>query len=146
MTPHLAAGTAAVLVMRMRIPRPPCFRLARQPGTVACVVALAVIPVIACWVAVTTVTGRVVRFSEHLTIAGIHGNGGTVGYPIYPFSGRFLVAYGDRIGFAVAGAWLSLGLAGCWRPEPTWIDRLGRAAGCLWLIATLVLWLRCYSV
>jgi hypothetical protein len=145
-TPHLAAATIAMLVMRMRSPRPPLRRLARQPGTVACMVALSMLLVIAGWVGFTTATGRVFEFSEHIVKAGRHGEEASVGYPLYPFSGRFFVVYGDRIGFAVAGAWFSLWLAGRWQPEPTWIDRLGRAMAWLWLILTLVLWLRCYSV
>jgi hypothetical protein len=56
------------------------------------------------------------------------------------------VAYGDRIGFAVAGAWLALCLVGRWKSEPTWIDRPGRAIGCLWIALTVVIWLRCYAV
>jgi hypothetical protein len=78
-------------------------------------------------------------------MSGIHEKG-SVSYPIYPFSGRLLVAYGDRIGFAVAGAWLSLLLAGRWQSEPSWVDRLGRAIGWLWLVLALVIWLRCYTV
>jgi hypothetical protein len=141
--PHLAAGTIALLVIRLRSPRPPCRRLARQPGTVACMVGLAVLLAIACWLGMTAVTGRVPEFSEHATRAGGHSAGS---FPLFPFSGRSLVAYGDRIGFAVAGAWLSLWLSGRWRAEPTWIDRLGRTVGWLWLLIAAVLWLRCYSI
>jgi hypothetical protein len=57
-------------------------------------------------------------------------------------SGRRLVAYGDRIGFAVAGAWLALWLSGRRRPERMWIDRLGRVLGWLWLGLIVVLWVR----
>ena len=39
--PHAAAMTAALLVMRLRMPRPTLRRLARQPGVAACEVALA---------------------------------------------------------------------------------------------------------
>jgi hypothetical protein len=39
---------------------------------------------------------------------------------------------------AVAGAWLVLALAGWWRPEPGWIDRLGRVLGFLWIVPYLV--------
>jgi hypothetical protein len=39
---------------------------------------------------------------------------------------------------AVAGAWFVLALAGWWRPEPSWLDRLGRAAGFLWTVPYLV--------
>lgn len=40
-------------------------------------------------------------------------------------------------GFVVAGAWLTLLLAGAWRPEPTWVDRAGRALGVSWIFAAL---------
>lgn len=40
-------------------------------------------------------------------------------------------------GFLVAGAWLALLLAGAWRPEPTWVDRAGRALGVYWIFAAL---------
>ena len=40
-----------------------------------------------------------------------------------------------RIGFGVLIAWTTLALAGCWRPEPSWIDRSGRVLGFVWIIA-----------
>ena len=141
--PHIAAVTVAALLMRMRYPRPPYSQLSRQPGTVACAVALVVLLVIACWAGITTATGRVFEFSEHVIAPGPHTSGGFV--PLNPYNARFLVACGDRIGFAVAGAWLSLWLSRRWRPEKTWIDRFGRSLGWLWLIVTSVLWLRCYN-
>ena len=46
---------------------------------------------------------------------------------------------------AVAIAWLSLGIARRWRPEPSWIDRAGRVIGLLWLsILPLRLWAAFY--
>jgi hypothetical protein len=44
-------------------------------------------------------------------------------------------------GFVVAGAWLTLLLAGAWRPEPTWVDRAGRALGVGWIMAALYFFL-----
>jgi len=140
--PYVAVGTAALLGMRLRQPHPPLRRLARQPGAVACMVASAVLLVTVGWVATTMATGHIVEFSQFITPVpfkgGGHGRGGTFYYP----GGRMLVVYGDRVGFAVAGAWLSLLLSGHWRPERTWIDRLGRAMGWLWLGLTAVLWVR----
>ena len=142
-TPHLAVGTIALLAIRMRSPRPPFGRLARQPGTAGCIVALAAILVIICWSGITLATGRGLEFSEHAMKDDVHSRGSV---RISRLCGRILVIYGDRIGFAVAGAWLSLWLSGRWRPEPTWIDRLGRTMAWLWLVLALVLWLRCYSI
>jgi hypothetical protein len=53
-----------------------------------------------------------------------------------------LLSYTPEAGFAVAGAWLALALGGRWRPEPSWIDRLGRAVGWLWIAALMVNWFR----
>jgi hypothetical protein len=40
---------------------------------------------------------------------------------------------------AVFGVWAVLLLDRRWRPEPTWIDRLGRFLGLYWLAAGLIL-------
>jgi hypothetical protein len=131
----------------MRSPRPRFRRIARQPGSIACMVALAVLLVIASWIGVTIPAGRVVKFSQHAIpfASSIHERV-DLGYPAYPFGGRVLVVWGDRVGFAVAGAWLAMIMVGRWQSEPTWIDRLGRAIGCLWIAMAAALWLRCYSV
>ena len=39
---------------------------------------------------------------------------------------------------AVAGAWLALIVAGCWRAERSGIDRLGRVLGACWLVGMLI--------
>jgi hypothetical protein len=142
--PHVVSMTVALVAMRIRQPRPPFRRLARQPGAVACMVASATLLLIACWIISAAATNRVIEFSQSVTRLpgrGGHGTGGALGRP---FSGRTLTVYADRVGFAVAGAWLSLLLAGSWRPEPTWIDRFGRAIAWLWFISTVVLWFRSY--
>jgi hypothetical protein len=145
--PHAATMTVALLALRMRSPRPQFRRIARQPGSVACMVALAMLLVITSWIAVTWSAGKAVVFSRDIVLR--HSNGHTrvdPGFLVFPFSGKVLVVYGDRIGFAVAGAWLALLLVGGWKAEPSWIDRLGRAVGWLWIVLTAVLWLRCYSI
>src|SRR5262245_26512014 len=64
--PHVAAGTMALVGMRMRRPRPPLRRLARQPGAVACMAASAIFLVLVGWAATTRATGRFLssRFAE----------------------------------------------------------------------------------
>ena len=42
----------------------------------------------------------------------------------------------NRIVFTVAGAWLALALSRSWRPEPCWIDRIGRILGICWFVET----------
>lgn len=51
-----------------------------------------------------------------------------------PF-GRMLHGMPRHAGLVVAGAWLTLRMAGAWRPEPTWVDRAGRALGLFWILA-----------
>ena len=46
---------------------------------------------------------------------------------------------------SVAAAWSIMALDGRWRPEPTWLDRSGRAVGIYWILAgvaipTLNIW------
>jgi hypothetical protein len=53
-----------------------------------------------------------------------------------PFFGM-LYGMPRHAGLIVAGAWLALILARAWRPEPTWVDRAGRALGVFWLVAAL---------
>jgi hypothetical protein len=140
--PHVAAMTVALMAIQMQTPRGSVRRLARQPGAAACLVASGVLLVISLWAATTMATGRVVKFYQRVNripAGGGHGVGGGLSY-LEPE--RWLTVYGDRVGFAIAGAWLALLLTGCWRPEPTWVDRLGRSLGWLWLSLTMALWSR----
>jgi hypothetical protein len=43
-------------------------------------------------------------------------------------------------GFGVVVAWITLVLVGRWRPEPTWLDRLGRAVGIVWILMAQLTW------
>jgi hypothetical protein len=146
--PYLVTGTLAALAMRLRGPRPRLLRLLRQPGTVACVVALAALLPVLCRMAGPWTGGRFFQFTEHV----VGPPGGREhpdvfhGHPRYLSSAWGIVFSGNRIGFAVAGAWFALFASGRWRSEASWIDRLGRAMGWAWIVLTVVFWLRCYSV
>jgi hypothetical protein len=145
LTPHVAAATMALVAIRMRRPRPPLRRLLRSPGAVACTVASAAIVLIVCWAVSALALGRGITFSQHIELLPYTGRGhGRGGGTRYPFSGKLLTTYGDHVAFAVAGAWLSLLLAGRWRPERTWIDRAGRALGWIWLGLAVMLWTRSF--
>ena len=76
--PHVATTTVALVVMQLLKPRPAFRRLARQPGAIACMVASAVLVLIACWAAITAVTGRVVEFSQHVTLLPNRGGQASV--------------------------------------------------------------------
>ena len=104
---------ASLILLRLMRPRPTRARLAGQPGFVACVAVVAsLLPGLA-W------------------IASIQHRPG------------FQRAFGFQQGWncalswtstAVAGAWIALALTRRWRPEPSWIDRLGRALGAYWVV------------
>ena len=42
-----------------------------------------------------------------------------------------------HVASAIVGAWLTLLLAGCLRPERSWIDRFGTALGFAWIVISL---------
>ena len=119
--PFLATTTAAILIMRLRRPRPTSRRLFRQPGTVACVAALLAMLIEAGWVA------SLLAMKSWLMGPDL-----------------VFVLHVPQVGFAVVGGWLSLAMAGRWRPEPGWIDRAGRVVGVCWIVATLLWWSRDY--
>jgi hypothetical protein len=48
-----------------------------------------------------------------------------------------MALYQCSIAGAVAAVWLTTAMAGCWRPEKTWIDRVGRCLGVFWLLAAV---------
>jgi hypothetical protein len=53
--------------------------------------------------------------------------------------------FGDRLsaqaGGAVAAGWAILALGRRWRPERSWIDRLGAALGAYWILFGTIAWL-----
>ncbi len=56
------------------------------------------------------------------------------------------VGYAQQVSFAVVGAWLALALSGRWRTETSWIDRLGRLLGWLWVGVTVLNWSGYYLI
>jgi hypothetical protein len=118
--PLLAAWTLAAIVFAFRCYCPPLRRLARRPGTMACLVASATFLI--AWT-VTTMT--------NIGIGGVSREGlpeecalfGTI-----------------QAGFAVMACWATLILCRIWRPEPTWLDRMGRLLGvCRMILGPLYL-------
>jgi hypothetical protein len=123
--PFVLAWTMAILILRLRPPRPPRRWLARQPGLVACC-------------AVTLAAATLLWPTLVGLIAGIPAPDSVSG------PARFWrdIASGDgsaeTIGLAVVAAWLTLALGGRWRPESSWVDRAGRALGIVWIGLLLV--------
>jgi hypothetical protein len=122
-------ATIAVLTMRLRYPRPPFRRLACQPGFVAC-----------CAVALTLALSDL-EYLGRVSIQGVDN----------PFQRGFsselfnvvLDGFGysfTRNGYAVSATWLMLALGSRWRPESSWIDRIGRAIGVFWIVMIAAYW------
>lgn len=100
----LFVASPAVLVLRFRRLRPPFRPLACRPGTLACASATLA------WLGLIYLT-QVTRFFQSFPLVG---------------------------GSSIVAAWVALGWLGLWRlrgwqPEPSWLDRLGRALGIAWL-------------
>jgi hypothetical protein len=116
--PVAGAWTLALIPLRLARPRPSLRRLARQPGWMA-----------SCAFALALVSGSVV---VGLLMAVIEGRSLTFLLqelsPLVPL----LVAP------AIVAAWLALVLNRRWRPEPSWVDRAGRALGVYWIAASIV--------
>jgi hypothetical protein len=106
----------ALIVLRLRQPRPRRRRLVIQPGFVA---------------SAATVVSMILGGGCSLFYLVIHtvGPGETYSYPVNVHWAWAIATCPDFI----LGAWLALWLAGLWAPEPSWIDRAGRALGLFWI-------------
>jgi hypothetical protein len=118
--PCLVAWTLACLLMRGRGPRPARRRLVRQPGAMACLIAMVVV--------------------------GLSATGGLAVWvmtePDNPHRVQRLfgaVIFGSlQTGAAVLWCWVTMALCGRWAPEPTWLDRLGRLIGTAWVAIAMI--------
>jgi len=135
----LAAWTPAVLLLRLRGPRPTLRRLSRRPGFVATALGTAIPALAAAAVGLLATLGHPGRRSW-LWAIGL-GFPGSSRRPGNPGSGEpspiwwLYVAYahGWLVGPSVAVGWVLLSLAGPRRADRGWLDRLGRALGAAWI-------------
>jgi hypothetical protein len=120
--PFLATFTWAFAAIRLRPPRPPLRRIARQPGAVACAAATLAMA----WIALLIGTTKNLYF--------------------YGFLVQHLFLYFSPLaGFAVLGSWATLSLGRACRPESSWIDVSGRVLGATWIVATALIAFRHYG-
>jgi len=119
--PYLASLTPAMLIVRLRQPRPGLRRVGRQPGLIACGAATVAMAIEALWIGSLLARGS----------GFIHGS-------------TVFVGYAQQVSFAVIGGWSALALSGRWRPESSWIDRSGRFLGICWIGVTILSWSRYY--
>jgi hypothetical protein len=115
------AWSLALLFLRLRRPRPRWRRLGVQPGWVAeAAVAGAILFVLAEIVENNLYVVLWLKRGSHLGLTDL-----------FKFAGRHA---GIGVPYAVAGAWSALAFGGRWRPERSWLDRLGRLVGLYWLL------------
>jgi hypothetical protein len=108
----LLSLTFAVLILAARRPRSSLREVARGPGVVACLVALASSALPLASFAVGVLTRRFQGVD--MAVAFISSVFGTL----------------DSIaGPMIIGAWMALALLGAWKPGRTWTDRVGCAVG-----------------
>jgi hypothetical protein len=123
--PFLLMWSAAVAVLAFVPPRPPVWRLVRRPGIAACVA------VIAAFAALT------IALPGTLIAPTTFGGGPlAVNWPAWRIAAFF--ALPRTAALAVIVSWLTLAQSARWRPESTWLDRLGRALGACWICLGLI--------
>jgi hypothetical protein len=119
--PCLATWTLALVALRLSRPRPRVYRVALQPGAATCIAA-----------ALGLIFGAVDFALSTFWWWALHGERLPWGR-VASHSMEYLFQATPRIAVAVAAVWTILALSRRWRPEPTWIDRLGRFLGALWI-------------
>jgi len=131
--PTLLAWTFAILFLRMRRPRPTLPRLSRHPGLIACLGATLAFGII------------VLLFSGDLAVWMIrNGDYHMLNHLLALEVNVKMAAAAPLIQTSVAVAWGILAITGRWRSECSWIDRLGRVIGLLWIVTlpgTVGFWL-----
>ena len=100
----------AFLIMWLRRPRPPLRSMMAQPGFLACAAPVAV-------------------FLCSLPLYALAPSG--LGQRVIDIGAQVLLVA------AVPLAWVCLIATHRWEPEPTWLDRLGRILGALWMVTAL---------
>jgi hypothetical protein len=147
-----APMTIAVLALRLRRPRPARRRIWTQPGAaaaLACALMFAVkgIEVVAAFAwpdtlsrgAATIRQAARVRVNDstyllYLSAPALNGVIGSVGLGCWDVA---MAAFAAPCGYSVGAVWLLLVLSGRWRAERSWIDRLGRLLGVVWIAAAV---------
>ena len=113
----LTLAATFLLIVRLRRPRPPIRRVARQPGTAACFAMTA------------SVLAYNVGHQMKEAVDGLWSFDRSASLWIWTvFNPPFYTAACD-----VPIVWSILALSRARRPEPGWIDRSGRAVGWSWI-------------
>jgi hypothetical protein len=152
--PFLTAWTVAVLILALRAPRPAWRKLARKPGTAACGIATLVLIAVFAGISLESILTSCLGGGPGPTSATAPGEAPMTS-PVTPASGApvpvvetslqalwsSLCSQFSSSAYAedtIAGAWLIMAIGGWWRPERSWIDRLGRTVGATWITLMVV--------
>jgi hypothetical protein len=125
LSPCLMTWTPACLILRGRGPRPIRRRLRWPPGTLACVVA----------------TGTVLLSGAIIAAIGGYKLRTGRSHDAWTVYVVLLVSASIQASAAVPWCWATLWLCGRWRPERSWLDRLGRLLGVTWIALGMFCWL-----
>ena len=141
--------TLACLVFRIRQPRPPWRRVALQPGTTALIACSLIFaarmvevgagdnsPAISGWS--KNVSMRFNDYGDPLTGNSGGGNRAIETIVVNEFFTLTVAGFIYPCGYAVGAVWLVLAVSGRWRPEKSWIDRLGRGLGVVWIALSIL--------
>jgi len=112
--PFLAAWSGALTLIVLFTPGTNRRRVRGRPGVMSCFLAAIIFILAGLALAVFALVTTGLGGNEQVTELGLYG------LPII-------------IGLAVASCWITMALLGQWRPEPTWVDRLGRVLGTAWI-------------
>lgn len=119
--PIMAPVTFGLLVIRLRRPRPGWRRLGKQPGMIASLIVVGV-----WWLCAAR--AMVIGYSALV----LDGQAGALRKAIR----YYLTDYpATEVGLCVGVAWSVQSISRSWRPSRCWIDKLGVAAGILWIIS-----------
>jgi hypothetical protein len=111
--------------------RPRLARIMCQPGAVACVTAVT-------FSVTTSLVSWPIRNLAFLSVPKIPSLLSQAERSSLTFA---ICRLNVGIGYAVFASWLILAMGRRWRPEPGWIDRLGRLMGIAWIV-----WSISYSI
>ena len=119
-SPLLMSVSLALMAARLLPPRPRLLVLFRQPGFVA-----------------NWVTFLIMGLNSIKMLSMNTGKLSSIDGIIQLFGFAYFWPSVSEIGGGILVAWMTLALAGCWRPEPSWIDRSGRVFGVAYIITFL---------
>ena len=121
----LCAASATILVLNLRYPCPPLEHLACRPGFIA-----------AATVMMIQVPG-ICNATKLLMLTQFAYPRSSV-FPRQLFFSHLFSTMSFFTALAVLASWFTLILNRRWSPQPTWLDRAGRAVGWAWMIVAVL--------